>query len=340
MATTEYYDFTMIYLQKDPTATLKVRWNIGAGIELLDGTNIFIPYIITASVNPTLTTCPGASSGGSSSSTSMAAEAETPQYVESISIVILSFTIGSILTGFAQNFLFNVSMLSSYAYIYHLQLFFLLPMIKITMHSDVLDLFEWLNFYLFNFSFLPDSLRFTDTSNTDPNAVPQTNSYLKQIELKSGSSFYNVGELLFVICIYLAVHLAVVFIYLISTKVSAESGFSKAVRYVFNAFHFAVPIRFFLLTYLFLMLSSISELAINNENGDKGGSYAFAFVLFLIGIATLIVMAVQLVLSRNKERFEKMSRFNEVFRGLKDSTLARTYPIIFYGRMLLFIILV
>lgn len=231
-------------------------------------------------------------------------------------------------------------MLSSYAYIYHMQLFFLLPMIKITMHSDVLDLFEWLNFYLFNFSFLPDSLRFTDTSNTDPEAVPQTNSYLKQIELKSGSAFYNIGELLFVVCIYLAVHLTVVLTYLISTKTSAESGFSKGARYVFNLFHFAVPIRFFLLAYLFLMLSSLSELVINNDKGDEGGSFAFAFILLLVGIATLILMAVQLILSRNEKTFEKMSRINEVFRGLKDSTLARTYPVVFYGRMLLFTALV
>lgn len=98
MSTTEYYDFTLMYLQESATATLVMNWDIGSGQELLDGTNIFMVYGLAESIAPTLTTCDGAggssgdSSGDSSGGATSTISVHIPQYVESISGVIIAFT--------------------------------------------------------------------------------------------------------------------------------------------------------------------------------------------------------------------------------------------------------
>lgn len=210
------------------------------------------------------------------------------------------------------------------------------------MHSEVKCFFKYLNFILFNFSFLPNAVIFVDDSSTRPrHLMEQRNEYLDMIGLESGSALYDLGKLIFVAFLVLGVYAVVVAAYLLTMANTTESKFYKFIKGVFDAFTFSVFIRLYLLAYTYILLCIFSDIAINNRRAGTEGTYVFTWFALVGCVCFYVATFVQWVLSKtNPELFKKLYRFNEAFRGLKENWSARTYPLVFMLRNFFFVVLV
>jgi hypothetical protein len=225
--------------------------------------------------------------------------------------------------------------------LFHFQNLMLMPLLGIKMHSHVKDFFGYLNFMFVNFSFFPDGVIFTDDSSTRPrNLVAQKNAYLNQIGFDSGSAIYNMGKLIFIFVVLIGVYGFVATGYIVTRKVYKDPVGYKIVKSLFNLFTFSLFIRLYFLAFVFILLCCLSELAISNSDANPGGSFAFAIFMLLICVVFFIGTFIQWIVSKDKKRFEKLHRINEVFRGLRDTQPAKTYPLVFMARAFFFVILV
>ena len=244
----EYYWFTLNFNKTTSNMQVLLKWDFGSGFVNTGNTyakcpyNVDLSFVNSASTTPACATSPtgGSTSGDSASSTTVTVSTSIPDRVEAMGITIIVFTCVTVIFGFINQSLSMKPVWACFGLIYHIQFLLLLPMIRIVMHNDVISLFDYLNFYLFNFSFLPDVVRFTDSKDTDRDAIAQTNSYLFRLELKSGSAFYNMGELIFVLCVFIAVYIGVVLAFAIARLSSTQSAFYKFTKYIFDLFHFAI----------------------------------------------------------------------------------------------------
>ena len=98
-------------------------------------------------------------------------------------------------------------------------------------------------------------------------------------------------------------------------------------------------IRLFLLSFAFVTLAAFSELTLSNENADEGGSWAFAFCLFLGYCVFTGLVIIQWAFSRDEDKIKQFSRFNEFFRGCKQGVLERSWGFYWMLRVLLFVVL-
>lgn len=352
----EAYWINIDFNKTTSSMSVDLEWDFGSGSVKTGNSYVKIPYnlantfIASSSVTPFSGSCSGSGSGSgdgsgdsassNSTATTISVSTNVPNRIEGIGSAIIGLTCVTIIFGFINQALSAKPVWAVFGLIYHIQFLLLLPLIKIVMHNDIISLFDFLNFYLFNFSFLPDVVRFTDSKDTNSNAISQTNSYLYRIELKIGSAFYNMGELIFVLCLFIAVYLTVVLMYAIARVTSTQSGFYKFSKYIFDMFHFSVIIRFLLLAYMFILLCALSEMGITNKEGDQGKSYTFAIFSFIFGLAILALICLSWIFSKNEKSHTNLRRSHETFRGTRDSFIARTFPVVFFAKILLFVIIV
>ena len=116
---------------------------------------------------------------------------------------------------------------------------------------------------------------------------------------------------------------------------------SKVIKVVFDAYNFSVFIRFFLLAYTYILLCIFSDISINNRRARTEGTYVFAWFSLVGCFCFFVVTTVQWVLSKtHPETYAKLYRFNEAFRGLKESWSARTYPLVLMLRNFFLVVVV
>ena len=227
---------------------------------------------------------------------------------------------------------------AAYSIIHHIQLLILTPLIGITIGINVEQFYNLIDFFLFNFNWLGKRVVFTSNNDVKPNAgFFQGNRYLTLIGLESASAFYNIGQLLFVFLVLLAVTLVVAWIYM-AINTTQNSNAKKLSTWVFQLFHFNILIRLFLLSFTFVLLCAFSEITISNDTVSQGGSWAFAFGLFIAYIVLAFLIAGQWMLTKKKETKEKLERFEEVFTGCKDTDAARSWPLLWLARIFLLVI--
>lgn len=179
--------------------------------------------------------------------------------------------------------MFKTPSMSMYAVVSFLQMLFLTPLTGIAHHEDIKYLYDNLSYFMFSFSFLPKVVSFTDGDDRllAASDVKQESEYLALIGLESGSAFVNMGKLIFVIFLLLAVYFIVIWIHIITKNYFSESIIHRVNKYIFDVFHFSLLIRLASLVFVFVMLCSFSEIVMNNEHGDEAGSYFFAMLMFL-----------------------------------------------------------
>lgn len=87
-----------------------------------------------------------------------------------------------------------------YSILFQMQALMMTPLADSYQNDNLEQFYQNINYFLVNFSFLPDSVVFTDSEQTKPQRMlfAQKNDYLDRIGLDSGSAIYNVGKLLFV----------------------------------------------------------------------------------------------------------------------------------------------
>lgn len=256
--------------------------------------------------------------------------------------IFLGFCCISVILNIMSPLFFKSPTISVYSVVCYFQCMILTPLLGIYMHSEVKSFFEYLNFMLFNFSFLPNVVIFVDDSSTRPRQLmEQRNEYLDMIGLESGSALYDMGKLIFVAFLVLGVYSVVTAAYLLTMANTTESKFYKFIKGVFDAFTFSVFIRFYLLAYTYILLCIFSDIAINNRRAGTEGTYIFAWFALVGCVCFFAATCVQWVLSKtHPETFKKLHRFNEAFRGLKENWSAHSYPLVFMLRNFFFVVLV
>ena len=227
---------------------------------------------------------------------------------------------------------------AAYSIIHHIQLLILTPLIGITIGINVEQFYNLIDFFLFNFNWLGNGVVLTSNNDVKPRAgFFQKNKYLPLIGLESASAFYNIGQLLFVFLVLLGVTLIVGWAYM-AIKTTQNSNAKKLSTWVFQIFHFGILIRLFLLSFTFVLLCAFSEIAISNVLISQKGSWAFALILFITYIGLSLLIIGQWALTRKEETKEKLERFEEVFRGCKDTNVARLWPILWLARIFFFVV--
>ena len=246
-----------------------------------------------------------------------------------------------IIAGYFASIRLKKRISSLYSIIHHMQLLILTPLIGVTVGSEVRSFYNFIDFYLFNFNFLGQGVVFTSNNSIKPSTdFHQDNPYLIMIGLESASAFYNIGQLVFVLCMSLIVYLITNWFntFIQNSKYEKVKVISQ---WIFDVLHFTYIIRLFLLSYTFVVLASFSEITLSNEDVDEGGSWTFALILFLtyVGI-TGSAFVLWLIQSRaqkeNNANYYK--RMREFFRGLKQGRLQKAWEFIWMARALLFVV--
>jgi hypothetical protein len=265
----------------------------------------------------------------------------TPGYVKAIAGLIVAFTAIGLLTAWYTQEKYNKRMQGHYSIIIHIQTLMFTPLIGISIGQNVLNFYDFLDCYLFNFNFLGQGVVFTDNGdNSNSYNFPQTNPYLETIGLESASALYNLGQVLFVLCLLGVVYLVVNWLYYLTyNRDRKESNWDKAMKYLHQSFHFSVLIRFFMLVFLFLWMCAMTEIGESNEDIEKGGSWTFAFLLMITLFVSIFLAFVHYISTKDQKK--KNERVEELFRGTKENNnLARLWPIVWMARTAFFLVIV
>lgn len=256
--------------------------------------------------------------------------------------MFLGFCCIAIILNMICPILFKTPNISAYSMVFYFQCLILTPLLGIPMHLEVKRFFEYLNFVLFNFSFLPSGVIFVDDNSTRPrHLMEQKNEYLDMIGLESGSSLYDLGKLIFVSFLVLGFYFIVVALFAFARWDIKGSRTYTGIKIVFDACNFSLFIRFYLLAYTYILLCIFSDISINNRRGQTDGTYVFAWFSLVGCFCFFIATIVQWVLSKtHPEIYTKLHMFNEAFRGLKNSWVARSFPIVFLLRNFFFVVIV
>ena len=96
---------------------------------------------------------------------------------------------------------------------------------------------------------------------------------------------------------------------------------------------FDIYIRLMIEAYLFLTLSSITEIYKSKlSNSEEILSYTMSILIFGLSIAFTVITFLQWKKSRKPETFSKQFYFKELFMGVKDNWLARSYTLMFLSK--------
>ena len=205
-----------------------------------------------------------------------------------------------------------------------MQMVCLLPLIGFNMASRTENFADSLDFAFYNFSFLPDVVVFTDDSNTKPRTlyVDQEREYLSKIGLEGGSAVYNLGKLIFVYFLIIGVYAIIAITYLILQYKKPVACPYIAFKWLFEFFTLGFFIRFFMITYAFVLLSLLTEISINNATPENQGSYAFAMIMFILCIFFVAALFVQWVFAVKKTENAFLKLVKEPLRGLKEDNIS------------------
>lgn len=268
-------------------------------------------------------------------------DAPTPGYVKAIVGLIIGFTIIGLLTAWYAQEKYNRRIQGHYAIFFHIQTLIITPLIGITIAQNVLSFYDYIDSYLFNFNFLGQGVVFTDNDTNSPReGFHQNNPYLETVGLESASAFYNVGQLLFVLCMLGVLYIIVNWLYYLTyNRDRKESNWDKAMKYLHQAFHWAVIIRVLMLAYLFLWTCAMVEIGETNEGIEEGGSWTFAFLLMIGLIVAIFGAFIHYIATKDQKK--KNERVEELFRGTKENNnLARLWPIVWMIRTAFFLVIV
>ena len=320
-AGTRYY-VEVLYTQKSSTSDFSIGFESGSVITAFTSGNVMRPLLFANSVRKTITF-------------------GVPEYSTKVKVAagfIMALTACSILVSIFGTLMSGKKTFAAYSVIHYIQLHLLLPLIGITMGIEIVSLYNYLDFYLFNFNFLGQRVVFTTNDDVKPrDDFYQDTPYLSLIGLESASAFYNIGQLVFVLCVLFGIYLIVCWFYVFAMQNYPK--LRKLAKWIFDLFHFDVLIRLFLMSYAFVLLATFSELTLSNEDVDEGGSWAFAFILFAVYCVITLLVFVQWVLTNNEDKIKSTDRINEFFRGCKPSILERSWGFYWMFRIFLIVVL-
>lgn len=257
-------------------------------------------------------------------------------YIRACGGLITGFTIVSLLVGWLADIQFEKKIFSMYSFIHFMQLMVITPLIGIVIGHNLENFYDFMDFFLYNFEFLGQGVVFTDSNpETGPNtSFFQNSRYYQFIGLQSGSALYNIGQLVFAVCMIALAFLIVNWIYYIVSEHREDNKVKKFVKYVYELFHWSALIRCLILFFTFTFLAAFTEMVNSNEEADHEDSYTFAFFLWLFCLILAFATLIHYCVTTNEKRRETAKRWEEFFRGNKPTNAARLWPVVFIARII------
>jgi hypothetical protein len=263
---------------------------------------------------------------------------KTAGVVRALSQTMLAIGIGA---NVASAILTSSSPQGAFSMINQFQMLLLLPLIGAHIPFDIVQIIIGMDFTLFSFNFIPFAKTPGITVFASVLDAEQRNEYLETIGLESESSFVNNLSIVFTVLLTLCAHGVVYFIYRRVIDVAEPKWYQKALIKVFEALTISVYIRTIMEAYLFVWISSFSEIKY-----AQFGSTAFVIsftISLLLMVASLLVIGTlvcQILKAHPEFSIESQWAFRELFAGLKNTTFSRLFPLFFCLNRFLWVVIV
>ena len=220
------------------------------------------------------------------------------------------------------------------------QLMLLLPLTGAFIPEDVVNYFTGGSFTNFNFDFIPTikspvgiSLKdfFGDSLNSDS---------LANLGATYKWWLLNHISLITMIIVWVTLHLLSFLPKLWMKNNNKDKWTYKLYSKWMNLLTFTIYVRMFIEAFQAMLVSSLTEIKLFNTNNAAHRlslSVAFLIAFFCWGI--IVMMLVEWIRSRNQDTFKQQTYFSEIFGGLKDRWVCRSYLLLNFGRRAFFIII-
>ena len=150
---------------------------------------------------------------------------------------------------------------------------------------------------------------------------------LESFGVFSGSTFVNIFSLIWAIFIIWVIHVIYMLVFKHLLKRYEERP--KCIRFfnkIFQLFMFTIYIRLILEAYIFIILSSLSEIKMwNPQNTSKTISLIIAIICQLLCIGLLVLTFVHWLINRKLESIDHYMPLKTLFNELKHQSKARLY---------------
>ena len=256
-------------------------------------------------------------------------------------LIYISFVFGAGLLNFLTSITSIATHKSVFDMVNQAQLFIMLPCIGMYSSETFIEFNRVIKDGLVSFSYISNSLMPSMIKSLNDSDYSQRYSYLYLVDLKSGSSLYNISGLLLMSWILFLMHLTIWIINDLSLKEISPTGFLKMSHRLVNYLSFGIYIRWILLSFMFLLISSIPEVANSSTLSSHRSSYYFACIVVALWVIFFTVFVILKCLFFTKDgEIENTTYCKELFRGFKQNRISRVYYGVFLLRRLLFIFII
>ncbi|CAI2380784.1 unnamed protein product [Moneuplotes crassus] len=243
--------------------------------------------------------------------------------------IVIAFIGASMIIATISSALSFTSINSIFCMMNSLQLTILLPLVPEYFSIKVLNFLNGMGFAMLSFDFI--QLKDIPFIKTITNWVkyPQTNEYLKDIGMSSGSSLVNYFSLITFIILLIICHICV---YLF-TKCARKSEHEKCTKFfnkLFEFFTFNIYIRIFIQAFVFTMLCIFSEIySLNLKTTTMKISSGSCIVMTIVCLCLLLLSFYIYKRSFPEIDNDKYWMCKEFFNGVKHGKYSNLYTTIF-----------
>ncbi|CAI2380915.1 unnamed protein product [Moneuplotes crassus] len=243
--------------------------------------------------------------------------------------VVTGMVTSSVVLASVSSILSLSSVNSIFSIMNSLQLAILLPLVPDYFSPKVLDLLSGMGFAMFSFDFIKfKDIPFVEAI-SDWVSYPQSDEYLNNLGLRSGSSFVNYLSLMAVIVLVGIIHVGIS----VCNQCGENSKPRKCKKFIntlFTFFTFNIYIRVFIQAFLFTSLSILSELYNFNLDTTVTKVSLGVCVLFCLCTSVLFILSFYMYYKSFPE-IDKKKYWPciEYFNGIKPNNLSKMYSSMF-----------
>lgn len=259
-------------------------------------------------------------------------------------VYVLSYLyLAFLLVGFCINIVmvvtYKFSFNAVFSPIYTAQMFLLMPLFNIEMGKKLVSFNRLISHTLVSMNFISKDLTFFGTERFDIFEYKQQNKYLYLLRLFYGSMFANTRTLMFIILITFAVIIPLLPFGLIPQLRRSSSRVIVVLRNIFDVIVLRIGVRFFTLTYLYMLLTTFNETINPSDKVYEKESHVFACITFSVYVFITFLIYLRWAFTKNTDSNNKLIYSKELFEGTRDSFIARSYWIVWLARRLIFVLL-
>jgi hypothetical protein len=236
----------------------------------------------------------------------------------------------AVVTSMGASILSMSSPQGAFSIINQFQLFILLPLIGAYLPFTVINSITGMSIAMFSFSFIPfDEIPMINTL-FNVFDYDQSDDYFDTIGLTSGSAFLNHVALLIIIGIFVMLHFSILPWYKASRKSKDNRCIKWFMEKLFNTMTFCLYVRLILEAYVFICLSTISELnEFDISTGFKTFSLSMGFMFALCLLVMIGLSIFHLIVSSKTGSSLSEWYFREFTAGMKPNIQSKIYTLLF-----------